>query len=258
MDEVLSCQEVRVGYGDADIVNGFSLVCRRGEIVALIGPNGCGKSTFLKGAARVLPLRGGRVSVAGRDTSDLGAGGVNALGLQYVPQTNDVFPSLSVKENLFVGRTERDKLDEVMSLFPLVSPLLKRKAGRLSGGERKSVAIARAFMSPLVSVLLLDEPSTGLAPVACERLWPTVTAAAATGVGVVLVEQRVEAALEVADRVYMMVDGRQRLQSDARELSDDPAEIVRLMVSTADTIEVDSRGVGAEEPPQSRKEGSSW
>lgn len=230
--EVLTCTRVHVGYDEVDVVSEFSLRCRRGEIVALIGPNGCGKSTFLKGISRILPLRGGEVVVAGQDTSGLDAGGVNALGMQYVPQTNDVFPSLSVRENLLVGRADKSKLEEILALFPIVRPLLRQKAGRLSGGERKSVAIARAFMSPLVSVLLLDEPSTGLSPIVCEHhLWPTVRSAAASGVGIVLVEQRVDAALEIAGRVYMMVDGRQRLESEVATLSYDPGELVRLMVS---------------------------
>jgi branched-chain amino acid transport system ATP-binding protein len=229
----LTCAGVSAGYGDVEVVSGVSLDCRRGEIVAVIGPNGSGKSTLLKSIARVLPLRAGTVHVDGRDTAALTASGVNALGLQYVPQTRDVFPSLSVEENLAVGRTEPGRLEDVLSQFPILRPLLKRKAGRLSGGERKAVAIARAFLSPDLSVLVLDEPSTGLSPRATADLWPTVAAAAARDIGIVLVEQRVDDALRIADRMYMMVAGGIALHARADEFARKSREIETLFLGGA-------------------------
>lgn len=215
---MLSCEDLRVGYGDIEIVSGFSLDCGAGEVVSLIGPNGCGKSTLLKGLCGLLRPSAGTVRVNGTDTTALSPGRVADLGVEYVPQIHDVFPSLSVQENLHVGIRDASRLSDVLALFPVIVPLLHTKAGKLSGGERKSLAIARAFMNPSVRVLMLDEPSAGLSPVATATLWPSVRAAATGGLAVLVVEQRVDEVLAVCDRAYVMVEGRNRLTGSAAEL----------------------------------------
>jgi ABC-type branched-subunit amino acid transport system ATPase component len=209
---------LRVGYGDTEIVSGFTLSCRPGEIVALIGPNGCGKSTLLKGLCGLLTPLGGMTLVGGRDTTHLPAADISGLGVQYVPQIHDVFPSLTVEENLFVGVADVGRASDVLTMFPVLESLLKRKAGRLSGGERKALAIARSFMNPDVGVLMLDEPSVGLSPVATGTLWPAIKNAAELGIGVIVVEQRVDDVLAISDRAYVMVDGKNRMDAHSSEL----------------------------------------
>jgi ABC-type branched-subunit amino acid transport system ATPase component len=217
-DAMLSCEGLRVGYGDIEIVSGFSLSCRPGEIVSLIGPNGCGKSTLLKGLCGLLRPSAGTVRVSGLETTALPPDQVAGRGVEYVPQIRDVFPSLTVLENLHVGIADDSRMTDVLSLFPVIKSLLHVRAGKLSGGERKSLAIARAFMNPKVQVLMLDEPSAGLSPVATAKLWPSVRAASEGGLAVLVVEQRVDEVLATCDRAYVMVEGQNRLAGSATEL----------------------------------------
>lgn len=217
----LGCVGLVTGYGDLEVVHGVSLLCAYRQVVAVIGPNGCGKSTTLKALAGLLPARGGTVSIDGEECTGVGAKRVSELGVHYIPQSRDVFPSLTVLENLLVGGTDRSRLDGVLGEFGRLAPILKRKAGRLSGGERKYVAIARAFMTPSLKVLVLDEPSAGLSVDAAAQLWRLVRECAERDVAVLVVEQAVEAVLQVADYAYVIVDGRNRAEGPAGGLRDE-------------------------------------
>ena len=213
---LFECADLTAGYGDLEIVHGFSMRCETTEIVGVIGPNGCGKSTLMKRLAGLLQARSGRISFRGRDLTSYHAGQLARAGLHYVPQERDIFPSLTVRENLLLGEVSPALLDVAIdTVNPELRKLLHRKAGRLSGGERKSLGVARALMKPHLDVLLLDEPSAGLSPVASARLWPVIAQVAERGVAVVVVEQRVEEFLPIAGRVYVMVDGQNRMEEEA-------------------------------------------
>jgi branched-chain amino acid transport system ATP-binding protein len=230
-DLVLSCTDLDAGYGDIQVVSEFSLRCSRAEVIAIVGPNGSGKSTLLKRLSGVLPHRGGSFEVKGSDASGLSARDLNTLGVQYVPQVDDVFPSLTVEENLLVGYTDKAKLAEILGVFPMLERLMARRAGRLSGGERKALAVGRALMHPDIAVLMLDEPSAGLSPRATSDLWPLVQAVAGRGVAVLIVEQRVDEVLAFADQAYVVVNGRNRLVSSAADLLARIDELGEIFVS---------------------------
>jgi branched-chain amino acid transport system ATP-binding protein len=189
--------------------------CAEGQITSLIGPNGAGKSTALKAIGGVIPLMRGSVVVDGVDISRLPVERRVRRGLVYVPQIEDVFPSLTVAENLelrmhLVGhprRNLRNHLAELLGLFPALESSWKRKAGTLSGGQRKMLAMAGA-LSAKPRVLLLDEPTTGLAPRFVEEVWECISRAAKSGVSVLIVDQNVQAALKHADQVYVLIAGR--------------------------------------------------
>ena len=210
---VLRCEGLNAGYGEELIVQGFSLSCATSQIVGIVGPNGSGKSTLIKRLAGILPHRGGSYVLGETDVHSLGSGRLARLGLRYVPQVRDVFPSLNVKENLIIGMDGADRLDEVLDTLPELKNLLRRKAGRLSGGERKLLAIGRALMVHSLDVLLVDEPSAGLSPKAGEKMWPILLETARAGAAVVIVEQNVDALLAIADHVYVLVNGRNRLDA---------------------------------------------
>lgn len=221
---LLSVAEVSAGYSKVPVVREASLDVALGEIVLLMGPNGAGKSTFVKAIIGQLPLLGGRISLDGADVSKLREEERIARGIGYVPQSRDVFAPLSVLENLQMGgyrlsaRETADRLQEVLELFPALAPLTKRTAKTLSGGERKMVAIARALMAK-PRLLILDEPTSNLAPqIAAGVLERVVARLAETGRGVLLIEQRVTLALQVASWGYVLTDGRVRLEGSADEL----------------------------------------
>jgi ABC-type branched-subunit amino acid transport system ATPase component len=220
----LTVGEVSAGYGKVPVVHGVSLEVALGEIVLVMGPNGAGKSTLVKAIIGQLPLLGGRISLEGADISKLREEERIARGVGYVPQTRDVFAPLTVLENLQMGgyrlpaREIAGRLEEVFELFPALAPLTKRTAKTLSGGERKMVAIARALMAQ-PRLLILDEPTSNLAPqIAAGVLERVVARLAETGRGVLLIEQRVSLALQVASWGYLLADGRVRLEASAEEL----------------------------------------
>ena len=220
----LAVAGLTAGYGKVPVVRDVSLDVSLGEIVLVMGPNGAGKSTLVKAVTGQLPLLGGSVALENVDVSRLREEDRIARGIGYVPQTRDVFAPLSVIENLQMGgyrlrsRELSAKVEEVLDLFPALVPLTRRTAKTLSGGERKMVAIARALMaSP--RLLILDEPTSNLAPqVAAGVLERVVTRLAETGRAVLLIEQRVSLALEVASWGYVLTDGRIRLHGSAEEL----------------------------------------
>ena len=224
---LLTVEGVVAGYSAADeVLKGVDLTVERGEIVSVIGPNGAGKSTLLKVIAGVLaPTRGrvrlGDTPIEGRRPRD-----ISRLGVAFVPQERNVFPTLSVRENLEMGgylepaRTG-ERIEGIFARFPLLAERRRHAARTLSGGQRQILAMAMALMvAP--SVLLLDEPSAGLAPMAAERLFETIGAINRDGVAIVMVEQNALEALAIARRGYILVDGRNARTGEAAALATDP------------------------------------
>jgi len=223
----LTVEGVVAGYSAADeVLKGVDLEVARGEIVSVIGPNGAGKSTLLKVIAGVLaPSRGhvrlGETAIEGRRPRE-----ISALGVAFVPQERNVFPTLSVRENLEMGgyldpRGARRRIEATFARFPLLAERRRHAARTLSGGQRQILAMAMALMVE-PSLLLLDEPSAGLAPMAAERLFETIGAINRDGVAIVMVEQNALEALAIAARGYILVDGRNSRTGVAAVLAADP------------------------------------
>jgi branched-chain amino acid transport system ATP-binding protein len=224
---LLAIEGLRGGYAAADeIVRGASLRVEAGEIVALIGPNGAGKSTLLKLVAGLLRPSGGRVAFAGRDVAGLDAPAISRLGLSFVPQERNVFAAMTVHENLEMGgflggAAARRRIDELYGEFPMLAAKRRAAARTLSGGQRQILAMAIALMvSP--QLLLLDEPTAGLSPLAAEELFGTIVALNKAGVALLMVEQNALEALSVSQRAYVLVQGRAERDGPAAELAADP------------------------------------
>jgi branched-chain amino acid transport system ATP-binding protein len=210
---VLRLDAVETGYGDVTAVRGVSLEVRAGEIVALIGSNGAGKTTTLRAIAGLLPLRQGRIELDGRRISGLGPAAIVAAGVAHVPEGRQLFPTLTVRENLELGartpegRARRaETLARVFALFPRLSERPRQLAGTLSGGEQQMVAIGRALMAR-PRLLMLDEPSLGLAPVVVGAIFANLAAINRDGLTILLVEQNVLRALRVSQRAYVLENG---------------------------------------------------
>jgi branched-chain amino acid transport system ATP-binding protein len=224
MSALLEVDGVDAGYGVFQALFGIDLVVAEGETVAVIGANGAGKSTLLKTIAGEVPVRRGAIRCAGHPLAGVPTHRRVAMGISLVPEGRRIFPSLSVEENLLVGAHRRRagtwSLPTVLDTFPLLARLAKRPAGRLSGGEQQALAIGRALMAN-ARVLLLDEVSLGLAPTVVDRLYAAVQAIKAAGTTLVLVEQDIQRALAVTDRVYCLLGGRVSLTGVPGELSRD-------------------------------------
>lgn len=212
------------GYNRVPIIRGVSISVGQGEVVTIVGPNGAGKSTLVKAVMGVLGALDGEVRLGEEQISGLRADQVARIGVGYVPQVRDVFEALSVQENLEMGATtvpRRDlaaHLDDVIESYPQLRALLKRQAGKLSGGERKMVAIGRVLMTK-PSVVILDEPTAGLSPkLASQLLESYVAGLASRGAAVLLVEQRARQALGISDFAYVLASGEVRFASPAAEL----------------------------------------
>jgi len=224
---LLTVERVVAGYSAADeILKGVDLAVERGEIVGVIGPNGAGKSTLLKVIAGVLRPHRGRVLLGGTPIEGRAPREISALGVAFVPQERNVFPTLSVRENLEMAgylepRRARPRIEAIFARFPLLAERRRSAARTLSGGQRQILAMAMALMVE-PSLLLLDEPSAGLAPLAAERLFETIRAINADGVAIVMVEQNALEALAIARRGYILVDGRNSASGDAAALAADP------------------------------------
>jgi branched-chain amino acid transport system ATP-binding protein len=221
MTTLLATHELAAGYDGVPVTHGVSLSVRAGEIVALLGPNGAGKTTTLLAISGLLPMLQGSIELLGEDAAG-GVGAPHALvrrGLAHVPEDRALFHDLTVHEHLRVCReATREAVSEALRHFPALEPLMRRKAGLLSGGEQQMLALARGFVGR-PRLLLVDELSLGLAPVIVERLLPALRALAQeTGAGILLVEQHVDLALQTADRAYVMANGRIVLEGDAAEL----------------------------------------
>jgi ABC-type branched-subunit amino acid transport system ATPase component len=221
--EVVSAE---AGYGTVPIIHDVSLEVGRGEIVTVVGPNGAGKSTLLKAIVGSLRLSAGEVRLAGERVDHLPTQQRARIGMGYVPQSDDVFTPLSVRENLLLGgylrprRVLQERVEHVYQLFPALRELENRVAGRLSGGERKMLAIGRALI-PEPSVLILDEPTANLSPELSDRvLEEHVKGLATHNVAVLLVEQRARRAMAISDRTYVLVAGSVQLAGSPSELLD--------------------------------------
>jgi branched-chain amino acid transport system ATP-binding protein len=226
-DRGLSVENLVAGYVPGlPVVHGVSIEVDRDQIVTLIGPNGAGKSTVLKAIAGLIARESGRVRLDGRDVTALPAHQIVSAGIGFVPQTGNVFTTLTVHENLTVGAHVvpgplHRRLDRAYSVFPLLAARRALRARTLSGGERQMLAIARALMTD-PTLLMLDEPTAGLAPRAVEDVFGQLRRLADGGIAVLMVEQNAKAALRVSDRGYVLTEGRNRLAGAARALLDDP------------------------------------
>jgi branched-chain amino acid transport system ATP-binding protein len=208
------------------VIHGVSIEVDRREIVTLIGPNGAGKSTLLKAIAGLIAREAGHVRLDGRDVTALAAHEVVAAGIGFVPQTGNVFTTLTVHENLTVGAhvvrgSLTERLERAYGLFPPLAARRALRARTLSGGERQMLAIARALMTD-PAVLMLDEPTAGLAPLVVDEVFRRLRRLAESGIAVLMVEQNAKAALRISDRGYVLAEGRNRFAGPARELLDDP------------------------------------
>lgn len=227
---VVEISDLVAGYlPGVNILEGCNLTAAKGELIGIIGPNGAGKSTLLKAMFGQVNVRGGSMKLMGEDITGLKANELVARGVGMVPQNNNVFPSLTIEENLEMGvYQDPSKIDEGMTtvteLFSELKPRLKQRAGSLSGGERQMVAMGRALMmNP--SVLLLDEPSAGLSPVRQDEAFIRVSEINKAGVTTVMVEQNARRCLQICDRAYVLDQGKDAYTGTGRELLNDPRVI---------------------------------
>jgi ABC-type branched-subunit amino acid transport system ATPase component len=219
---ILVAEGVTSGYGEVPIVEDVSIHIGQDEIVTIIGPNGAGKSTVLKALFGFLPVWQGRVSLAGDDVTGLAPELLVCRGIAFVPQTENIFPSLTIRENLTMGGITRadgveERISWVFELFPVLAERPRERAGRLSGGQRQTLAIARALMLE-PRILLLDEPSASLSPKMVETVLANVVEINQRGTAVLMVEQRARQALAISDRGYVLANGRNRLEGPAVDL----------------------------------------
>jgi branched-chain amino acid transport system ATP-binding protein len=233
MSPVLELNNLKAGYGQTEILHDLSMYVNQNEIVAIIGPNGAGKSTAMKSVLGLLNIREGSVVLNGEDITDIPAQKVIERGISYVPQTNNVFVNLSVRENLEMGAWTRpdgveERLEEMFELFPDLAEKSAQAAGSLSGGQRQMVAMAKALMVD-PKMLLLDEPTAGLSPKYRSEIFATIQKIKNTGVPILIVEQNAKQALGASDRGYVLVDGANRHTGTGAGLAAD-AEIARMFL----------------------------
>jgi len=240
-DQLLIADSVVAGYlPGVDILRGVDLTLADGELVGIIGPNGAGKSTLVKAIFGLVPVREGLVTLRGDDISNLAAHELVALGVGYVPQRANIFPSLTVEDNLRMGlyldpKAWTERLAAVVEIFPLLAVRSEQRAGFLSGGERQMVAIGRALMMD-PSVLLLDEPSAGLSPANQDLVFERVRGIADAGVSIIMVEQNARRCLQIADRAYVLDQGYNAHTGPGRDLLHDP-KVIELYLGTLGRVE---------------------
>lgn len=223
---LLEVAGVVAGYGETEILHGVSLTVDDGEIVTIIGPNGCGKSTLMKTVVGLITPRSGQIRFRGADIAGRATERIVRSGLCYVPQSANVFPSLTIRENLEMGafvRTDdcRARIAEMLELFPDLAERPQQKAGNLSGGQRQMLAIARALMLD-PTLLLLDEPSAGLSPAMMGLVFDRMREVNRSGVALLIVEQNARRALRMSQRGYILVAGENRLEDTGAALLDNP------------------------------------
>lgn len=214
------------GYGGADILHDCTIAAEQGEIAVIVGPNGAGKSTAMKAVFGMLDIHTGRVMLDGEDITKLSPQDRVAKGMAFVPQTSNVFPSMSVEENLEMGAfLRRDDIfatmDQVYELFPILKEKRRQNAGELSGGQRQQVAVGRALMTQ-PKLLMLDEPTAGVSPIVMDELFDRIIEVARTGISILMVEQNARQALNIADKGYVLVQGRNRFTDTGQALMNDP------------------------------------
>lgn len=223
---LLAVTGLRGGYGDVDILHGVTLEVEPGQIVVIVGPNGAGKSTALKAVFGLVKIRGGQIVFAGKDLTGRRPDQIVEAGISFVPQTENVFPTLTVEENLDMGaylrkddiRPQRERIYE---LFPPLREKRRQSAGTLSGGQRQMVAMGRALMLD-PKLLLVDEPTAGLSPLFMNQIFEILVDINRTGVAILMVEQNARQALGIADRAYVLAMGENRHEGTGRELLGDP------------------------------------
>ncbi|MDQ6526649.1 ABC transporter ATP-binding protein [Nocardioides sp. LHD-245] len=234
--DVLVVDELVAGYvSGVDIIRGASLSVAPGELVGVIGPNGAGKSTFMKAMFGLAPVRGGSIRLDGEDIVGRAPSDLVARGVAYVPQTNNVFPSMTIEENLRMGLYQQrhrwaERFDAVTAMLPFLAARRRTRAGLLSGGERQMVALGRALMTE-PKVLLLDEPSAGLSPINQGDSFERVMQINAQGVTIVMVEQNAQRCLEIVHRGYVLDQGCNAYAGTGRELLGDP-KVVELYLGS--------------------------
>lgn len=239
----LETHDLHAGYvPGVNILNGSNVYVKKGELVGIIGPNGAGKSTLLKAMFGLVNIRQGTVLLNGEDITGLKADRLVSKGVGFVPQNNNVFPSLTIEENLEMGMYQkpkmyRQRLEFVTELFPELTKRLKQRSGSLSGGERQMVAMSRALMMD-PSMLLLDEPSAGLSPMRQDETFVNVQRINKAGVSIMIVEQNARRALQICDRGYVLDQGRDAYEGKGRELMNDPKVIELYLGTLATTNEV--------------------
>jgi branched-chain amino acid transport system ATP-binding protein len=224
---ILVVNELEAGYGPIRALDGVSIEVAEGEAVAIIGANGAGKTTLLMAISGVVPTRRGSIEFAGRPITGLATHAITKLGIGHAPEGRRIFPRLSVRENLQLGGfTQTDRaavardIEEACSLFPVLGSRMSQMGGTLSGGEQQMLALARALIGR-PKLLLLDEPSLGLAPLIVQKIFEVIASLSKRGIAVVLVEQNARAALKLADRGYVLETGRITLTGPGKELAGD-------------------------------------
>lgn len=222
----LLAESMTGGYGAADILHGCTLSVDKGKIAVIVGPNGAGKSTAMKAVFGMLNLRQGRVLLDGQDITGLSPQDRVAQGMGFVPQVANVFPSMSVEENLemgaFLRRDDfRQTIEQVYDLFPILRQKRRQPAGELSGGQRQQVAVGRALMTQ-PKLLMLDEPTAGVSPIVMDELFDRIIEVARTGISILMVEQNARQALEIADTGYVLVQGANKFTGTGESLLADP------------------------------------
>ena len=226
----LSGKNLVGGYGGADILKGCSIDVNEGEIAVIVGPNGAGKSTAMKALLGMLELKQGEILFRGKDISSLTPQDRIAEGIAFVPQTSNVFTSMTVYENLEMGAFLRDDdisatIEQIYELFPILAEKKNQLAGELSGGQRQQVAVGRALMSQ-PAVLMLDEPTAGVSPIVMDELFDRILEVRQSGVAILMVEQNARQALHIADRGFVLVVGENRHTDSGQALLANP-EVVR-------------------------------
>jgi ABC-type branched-subunit amino acid transport system ATPase component len=247
-EPILYTEEVVAGYvPEVDILTGVSISVREGEIVTVVGPNGAGKSTLLKAIFGLLDPRGGLIQLRNEDITGLEPHSITRRGMSYVPQLDNIFPSLTVDENLEIGSLDRartrERMDEMYELFPRLGERRTQVGGTMSGGERQMLAMARALMAD-PQVLLIDEPSAGLAPAFVEAIFAKIEEINRAGVTLVMVEQNARRALNMSDRGYVLDLGRNRFEGAGRDLLED-ADVAELYLGGTARIDRPGGDLGA-------------
>ena len=222
----LSAKNITAGYGGVDIINDLNLFVSEGEIVVIVGPNGAGKSTAMKAILGMLKLNNGSVEFSGKKINSLLPQQRVSLGIAFVPQNQNVFTGLTVEENLEMGAFLRkdniqETIEQVYDLFPILKEKRNQNAGELSGGQRQQVAFGRALMT-MPKILMLDEPTAGVSPIVMDELFSRIIEVGKTGVGILMVEQNAKQALNIADRGYVLVNGKNRNEGSGKELLENP------------------------------------